>query len=257
MGRILPRERVITVTMGLTRPEAVPARPRRSDAGSTRLSGRDIAGLLLCAEHFAVPYDLLASALGVQPPRLRGIVARWRRAGYAATGTLGPGPAWCWLTPAGMTACGLSYPARPPSLSRLAHIRAVLAARLWLESGQAYRDGQAWWRSERKIRAALASNAGAAHIADAEIHWPSLDEGPYAGQTWAVEVELTPKPAARTARILAGLLSRPGYAQIVYLTGPAARPVITRAVSNLPAGQRARVAVRDLPAAAFLPGLPR
>jgi len=256
MGAIF-RKRVITVTTGLARPDAGPSRPRRSDAGSVRLSGRDVTGLLLCAEHFAVPYDLLASALGVQPTRLRGIVARWRRSGYAATGTLGPGPAWCWLTPAGMTACGLSYPARPPSLSRLAHIRAVLAARLWLESGQAYADGRAWWRSERKIRAALPSNAGAAHIADAEICWPSLEGSPYAGQTWAVEVELTPKPAARTARILAGLLSRPGYAQVVYLTGPAARPVVTRAVADLPAGQRARVAIRDLPVAAFLPGLPR
>jgi hypothetical protein len=73
--------------------------------------------------------------MAVQPARLRGIVARWRRAGYAQTGTLGPGPAWCWLTAAAMSACGLGYPARPPALSRLAHIRAVLAARLWLESG--------------------------------------------------------------------------------------------------------------------------
>jgi len=230
---------------------------RRSDAGSVRLSGRDVTGLLLCAEQYAVPYDMLATALGVQPARLRGIVARWRRAGYAATGTLGPGPAWCWLTAAGMTACGLSYPARPPALSRLAHIRAVLAARLWLESGQAYQDGQAWWRPERKLRAALPSNAGAAHVADAEIHWPSLDTSPYAGQVWAVEVELTPKPAARTARIMTGLLSRPGYAQVVYLAAGTARPVVLRAAGNLPGPQRARVAVRDLPPGALLPGVPR
>ena len=94
-----------------------------------------------------------------------------------------------------MSACGLPYPARPPSLSRLAHIRAVLAVRLWLQAGEAYRDGQGWWRSERSIRAGLPSNAGAAHIADAEVHWPSLDGARFAGQVWAVEVELTPKPA--------------------------------------------------------------
>ncbi len=41
-----------------------------------------------------------------------------------------------------MAACGLAYPARPPALARLAHIRAVLAARLWLQSGQAYADGK-------------------------------------------------------------------------------------------------------------------
>jgi hypothetical protein len=230
---------------------------RRADAGQVRLSERDVAGLLLCAEHYAAPYDLLAVALGVQPARLRGVVARWRGAGLAATGTLGPGPAWCWLTPAGMAACGLAYPARPPALSRLAHIRAVLAARLWLEAGAAYRDGGAWWRSERRLRSALASNAGAAHVADAEICWPSIDASPYAGQTWAVEAELTPKPIARTARIMTGLLARPGYAQVVYLAAPAARPVVTRAAAGLPAAQRARVAIRDLPAPAFLPGAPR
>ncbi len=111
-------------------PGTAPDAPRRSDAGRVRLSGRDVAGMLLCAEQYAVPYDLMAVAMGVQPARLRGIVARWRNAGYAQTGTLGPGPAWCWLTAAGMSACGLRYPARPPALSRLAHIRAVLAARL-------------------------------------------------------------------------------------------------------------------------------
>ena len=66
--------------------------PRRSDYGAVRLGRRDIDGLIMCAEHYGAPYDLLASALGAQPARLRGIVARWRRAGYAATGRLAPGP---------------------------------------------------------------------------------------------------------------------------------------------------------------------
>ena len=64
---------------------------RRADAGSVRLGGRDVAGLLLAGDMYGAPYDLLASFLGVQPARLRGVVARWRRAGYAATGRLGPG----------------------------------------------------------------------------------------------------------------------------------------------------------------------
>ena len=84
---------------------------RRADAGTVRLGQRDIDGLVLCAEQAGAPYDLLAAALAVQPARLRAIVARWRQAGLAATGRLGPGPAWCWLTPAGMTAAGLGYPA--------------------------------------------------------------------------------------------------------------------------------------------------
>lgn len=56
---------------------------------------------------------------------------------------------------------------------------------------------------------------------------------------------------------MAGLLSPPRYAQVVYLTAPAARPVVIRVAADLPDAQRARVAVRDLPAAAFLPGVPR
>jgi hypothetical protein len=72
--------------------DTVTVAPRRSDYGAVRLGRRDIDGLILCAEHHGAPYDLLASALGAQPARLRGIVARWRRAGFAATGRLGLGP---------------------------------------------------------------------------------------------------------------------------------------------------------------------
>ena len=46
---------------------------------------------------------------------------------------------------------------------------------------------------------------------------------------WAIEVELTPKPVARTTRIMAGLLSPMTYAQVIYLTAPKARPVVMRA----------------------------
>jgi hypothetical protein len=226
--------------------------PRRADAGAVRLGQRDIDGLLLCAEQYGAQYDLLAAALAVQPARLRGITARWRRAGYAATGRLGPGPAWCWLTPAGMAAAGLGYPAARPALARLAHIRAVLAARLWLQAAPAWHDWHAWWHSERRLRAAR-PGVGTGHLPDAEIHWPSLPAAPYAGQVWAVEVELTPKPLARTGRIMAALLSPPRYAQVLYLAAPAARPVLHRAAAGLPPAQQARIVVRDLPPSAFTP----
>ena len=57
-----------------------------------QIQQRDIDGLVLCGEHGGAPYDLLATALGVQPARLRGIIARWRKAGYAATGQAAPAP---------------------------------------------------------------------------------------------------------------------------------------------------------------------
>jgi hypothetical protein len=234
--------------------DAAPATgaPRRADAGAVRLSRRDIDGLILCAEQYGAPYDLLADALGAQPARLRGITARWRRAGLAATGRLGPGPAWCWLTPAGMHAAGLGYPTSRPALARLAHIRAVLAARLWLQASPAWTQGQAWWHSERRLRAAR-PGVGAGHLPDAEIHWPSLPGCPYAGQVWAVEVELTPKPLARTTRIMGGLLGPARYAQVLYLTTPAARLVVARSADALPSDWQARIVIRDLPLYAFTP----
>ena len=250
----------------MNREQTAPTRTaRRADAGSVRLTGRDVTGLILCAEQYGAPYDLLAAALNVRADRLRAVVARWRHAGYAATGTLTAGPAWCWLTPAGMTVTGLAYPASRPALSRLAHIRAVLAARLWLQGGEVYQDGRAWWRSERRIRAAIGGRVGTAHVPDAEVHWPSLDTSPYPGQVWAIEAELTPKPVARTVAIMRGLLARtsdygpdavkahgPRYVQVVYLAAPAARPVVTRAIGALPAPLQPRIVVRDLPGEAAL-----
>jgi hypothetical protein len=230
---------------------------RRADAGVIQLTGRDIDGLLLCGEHYGAPYDLLAAALHVPQGRLPAIARRWRRTGYAATGRLGPGPGWCWLTRDGMTATGLGFPALRPALGRLAHIRAVLAARLWLEAGPAWSSGHAWWHSERRLRADRPAAGLGGHVPDAEIHWPSIPGSRYAGQVWAVEAELTPKPIARTTRIMGELLTTRQYTHVIYLTAAAALPVVTRAAASLPPGERPRVTVRELPATAFLPGPPR
>ena len=224
---------------------------RRADAGTVRLGQRDIDGLVLCGEHAGAPYDLLAAALSVTPARLRAITARWRQAGYAATGRLGPGPAWCWLTAAGMAAAGLGYPVSRPPLARLAHLRAVLAARLWFQTSPAWAQGQAWSQSERRIR--RKGPAGGTHRPDAEIWWPSIPASPYAGQVWALEIELTAKHAARTAAIMAELTASAGYARVVYLTAPPARGVVARCVGALPPGTPAEVTVWDLPADAYLP----
>jgi hypothetical protein len=228
---------------------------RRHDTGTVRLGQRDIDGLLLCGEHYAVPSDLLAEALGVNPDRLHTITSRWRRAGYLDTNRLGPGPTWYWLTPKGMTATGLGFPATRPALGRLAHIRAILAARLWLTAGPAWADGRAWWHSERRLLTEHPRHRGG-HVPDAEIHWPAIDGSPYADQIWAIEVELTAKQIERTTRIMTGLLSPMRYATVVYLTSPAARSTVLRAVASLPAADQSRVAVRDLPANAYNPAWP-
>ncbi len=146
-----------------------------------------------------------------------------------------------------MRVTGLRFPASRPALGRLAHIRAVLAVRLSIQDGGAYQQGRAWWRSERRIRAADGGRVGVAHVPDAEISWPDTDASAYAGECWAIEAELTPKPLARTTAIMTGLLARtsrypPGtahghaarYARVVYLAAPAARPVVDRAAAALP-----------------------
>jgi hypothetical protein len=237
---------------------------RRADAGSVRLGDRDAAGLLLCGDMYGAPYDLLAGFLDVRPERLRGIVARWRHAGYAATGRLGSGPSWCWLTRSGLAVTGQRYAPARPALGRLAHIRAVLAVRLSLQASDTYQQGRAWWRSERRIRAAAGGRVGGGHVPDAEVSWPDVPGSSYPGQCWAIEAELTPKPLGRTVAIMAGLLARaadyqpgalpgrePRYDRVVYLVSPAARSVVDRAAAGLPA-HGGRLVVRDLPAGAVL-----
>ena len=242
--------------MGHTQADQGAIAARRADAGVVRLSGRDVAGLVLCADMYGAPYDLLATYLGVREDRLRAIVARWRQAGYVATGRLGAGPTWCWVTRAGLGVTGLPYTPCRPAAARLAHLRAVLAVRLALEAGPAYQDGRAWWRCERRIRAAIGGRA-AGHVPDAEVSWPDLPASPYPGECWAIEAELTPKPALRTVEIMTELLASIRYAQVIYLTAPGARTVVTRVAASLPPGERSRMVVRDLPESAFTEEPPR
>lgn len=225
---------------------------RRSDAGQIRLQARDVNGLVTLADMYAAPYDLLAAHLSVPESRLRGIVARWRDAGLAVTGKLAEGPPWCWLTPAGMRQVGHHWEAAPPPLARLAHIRAVLAARIWLEGDEAWQAGRAWWRCERRLRGDRPGVGQPGHLPDAEILWPSVPGSPRAGQTWCVEAELTPKPAARVQRITAALLAQP-YAQVMYLCAPAALPVVRQAAGNFRPEQAARIIISELPPAGLMP----
>jgi hypothetical protein len=212
---------------------------------------------------YGTPYDLLGVVLGARPARVRAVTRRWRHAGLAESGRIGPGPGWCWLTPAGMRAAGLRYPARRPPLARLAHIRAVLAVRITLEAGDAFAAGPAWWRSERHIRSA-AARTGIGHVPDAEVHWPDTGTCPYPGECWAIEAELTPKGMIRTTAIMTSLLTRtagweprtppgraPRYDHVAYLCAPAALPAVRRAAASLPGPLAGRIDVRDLPEGAL------
>lgn len=241
----------------------------------TALAVRDADALLFAADMYGIQLDQLAVLTGGERAA-RAAAARWRSLGYAETARLGPGPAWLWVTRAGLAACGLSYSPARPALSRLAHLRAVAAARIALESTSGYRRGSAYWRCERRIRSRHGVGVRQ-HLPDAEVHWPDLPPAAsageaavaWAGECWAVEAELSPKTVARTVAIMREILYRTGdygcpaaevsvpgrparHARALYLCSPAARPTVLRARDAL-GPLAARVEVRDLPPGALLP----
>jgi hypothetical protein len=237
----------------------------RDNQSGPGLAVRDADALVFAADMYGVQLDQLAALLGGERPA-RAAAARWRSLGYAETARLSPGPPWLWVTRAGLAACGLKYAAAAPALSRLAHIRAVTAARIALEATDAYRRASAFWRCERRIRSRHRVGVRQ-HLPDAEVHWP--DEAPvaWAGECWAVEAELTRKTVARTTAIMREILARTGdygcaaadaavpgcpprHARALYLCSPAALSTVLRARAELgPLG--ARVEVRDLPPGAL------
>jgi hypothetical protein len=245
--------------------------PTGPGRGGRGLAVRDAGALLFAADMYGVQLDQLALLAGGERAA-RAAAARWRSLGYAETARLGPGPAWLWVTKAGLAACGLAYSPARPALSRLAHIRAVAAARIALEATSSYQRATAFWRCERQIRARHGVGVRQ-HLPDAEVHWPdgSPPGAPVAwgGECWAVEAELTPKTVARTAAIMREILSRTGdyggpaaeasvpgrpprHARALYVCSPAAMPTVLRARDCL-GPQGTRIEVRGLPPGALLP----
>jgi hypothetical protein len=238
-----------------------------AQAGS--LTARDIAGLLFAAEMYGIQLDQLATVLGVGEPRARAVAARWRAQRYVESARLGPGRAWIWLTRGGLAACGLPYTATQPALSRLAHLRAVTAVRLALESAAGYAAAGAFWRSERRLRARAGGRVGLRdHIPDGEVHWPDRADVGWAGECWAIEAELTAKTVPRTAAIMRELLARTGdygcpaadirvpgrparHARVLYLCSPAALPTVARAREVL-GRTGAQIEIRRLPPGAAM-----
>jgi hypothetical protein len=236
--------------------------------GGTRgLAVRDVGALVFAADMYGVQLDQLARLTGGERSA-RAAAARWRELGYAETARLSRGAAWLWVTRAGLAACGLSYGPAQPALSRLAHIRAVAAARIALEATGGYRVANAFWRCERRIRSRHGVGVRQ-HLPDAEVHWPDgahdQDGAPigWAGECWAVEAELTPKTVARTTAIMREILLRTGdygcpaaevavpgrpprHARALYLCSRAALPTVLRARAEL-GPLSARIEVRDLP----------
>ncbi len=247
--------------------ERRPGRAARPGPRAGRgLAVRDPGALIFAADMYAVQLDQLAALTG-DARAARAAAARWRELGYAQTARLSPGPDWLWVTRQGLAACGLAYSPARPALSRLAHIRAVTAVRLSLEETSGYLIAGAYWRCERRIRARHGVGLRQ-HLPDAEVHWPDAAPVAWAGECWAVEAELSPKTAPRTAAIMREILGRTGdygclaadaavpgrqarHARVLYLCSPAALGTVLRARDTL-GPLAARVEVRDLPSGASL-----
>jgi hypothetical protein len=254
---------------GVIPAEGTSAPPGASGAVGRDAASRDLAGLVFAAEMYGVQLDHLAAVLGVGEPRARAIAAQWGAQRYAESARLGPGGPWTWLTRAGLAACGLRYTPAPPALARLAHIRAVVAVRLALESASGYAAAGGYWRGERRLRARMGGRVGLReHVPDGEVHWPDDAPVAWAGECWAIEAELTPKTATRTAAIMRELLTRTGdygcpaaearvaglpprHARVVYLCAPAARATVGRARDTL-GSAAARIEIRPLPPGAAI-----
>src|SRR5262249_37149750 len=132
---------------------------------------------------YGVQLDQLALVLKADERRAAAIAGKWRTEGKAELARLGPGPRWVWLTQPGLVTCGLPYRSSAPGLSRLAHLRAVTAIRLALESTPQHAAARAHWRSERRLRSRIGSRLGLReHLPDAELHWPEGVLVPWAGE---------------------------------------------------------------------------
>ena len=106
------------------------------------------------------------------------------------------------------------------------------------------------------------------HVPDGEVHYPADSAMPWAGDIWAVEVELSRKSVVRTATIMTEVLARttdyvptpnssaapglpPRYARLVYVCSPVSVRSVLNARLEIGPPQSARIEVYDLPESAL------
>jgi hypothetical protein len=250
-------------------PGAIPGTPA---ASSRNHPSADEALLRFVAAMYGVQLDQLATLLadwGVPAnsaaDSARAAVARWRAAGYADSGELTLGEPWVWATRKGLDACGLPTRLVKPAAHHLRHTHAVTEVRLAVQRTSSYRRSRAWWRSERSILAGQFP-ARVGHAADGEVHYPADTGMPWAGEIWAVEVELSRKPVERTAAIMAEVLAKitdvgptpnggapglpPRYARLVYVCSPGSLQAVLNARLEVGPPRSERIEVYALPESA-------
>jgi len=138
----------------------------------------------------------------------------------------------------------------------------VTEVRLALERTNSWRQSRAWWRSERSILAGEFP-ARLGHAPDGEVHYLAGSGMPWAGEVWAVEVELSRKSVARVASIMEETLDRtsdfgvparpevpgvaPRYARVVYVASASSVMTVLHARAQVGPPRSERIDVHDLP----------
>lgn len=195
-------------------------RRRRADAGSRRLSERDLELLRLIGEQYAVSVEQLARLIGRSPRTGRWLRDRWRAAGWVESRKLtADGPPFVWLTGPGIRLVGSPFRRWRPNPTLAVHIEAVTEIRLLVEREL----GLGEWLCERTLAQQRSRESGRGHLPDAVL----LAAG---GERVAIEVERTLKTRARLDALLLELAH--GYDRVWYFAAPA----LVRRLRELAAG---------------------
>lgn len=199
--------------------EARRTRNRRSDAGTTLWTDRDVEALTWIGQQYALRLDQLQWVLGRHPGRgavhtdwisegsARDVVTRWKRAGWAEAERLRiKEPLWVWPTRLGLHMLGLPYRYRNmthTSLADLEHLLAINEIRLDLGDEQ----GGIHWTSERQLLQGITYTKG-----QALLHRPdAIVQEDQSGGCMAVEAELSPKSVHALAENMLELLRGKEY----------------------------------------------
>lgn len=224
---------------------AASARPgRRPPAGKVRLTDRDLGVFRWLSDMKAVYEDDLAALIARLPatawtvaghrpsaPRVRGLIARWQRAGYADAQKLITGqPRIVRLTRSGAGVVGVETFRETASVTAY-HQCDVSRLRLFLEGKPSPSLGSlGHWESERSFRSDL-DVLGLARRGQAgreQVHVPDGVATYAGGVRVAIEVERSVKAPVRLAHIVEQLITEYGVT-LYAVTGNEIRNAVTAA----------------------------
>lgn len=203
--------------MGESDTGRVRQRKERSDAGTVRLTDRDIEVFRWLSDMKAMYESDLAvlfmRVAGTAPgsEAIRAVIRRWERAGYARAQKLLVGqPRIVWLlSPGAMIVGEESW--RETAAQTSIHQAEVAHVRLWMEGRQWPSGPVVGWESERRLRQEAGFKAKSQgrpqHFPDAIATFEDRMRG-------AIEVERSPKELGRVRDIVSRLIST--YSLTIY-----------------------------------------